>query len=166
MLIMSKAIISEVVHDFLPVYNENSRILILGTMPSAASREHGFYYMHPQNRFWKVLERLFNSAATETIPQKKQLLLENNIALWDVLKSCQIQGSSDSSIQNTKMNDFSKIFCSAKIEHVYTNGKKAFELYSKSRFNEMHTAVYLPSTSPANASYSLNRLCQLWSVII
>lgn len=156
----------EVVHDFQPVYDKSSRILILGSIPSAASRQQGFYYMHPQNRFWKVLERILDRDKTDTIASKKQMLLTNNIALWDVLASCNIEGSADSSIQSPQINDFQLLFDKTEIERVYTNGRKAHELYSRSVFAERHPAVYLPSTSPANAAYSLDRLCDCWAMVL
>lgn len=154
-------------HQFDPVYDEHSRILILGTMPSVKSREHQFYYMHPQNRFWKVLSSLLEWEFPATTEQKKQMLLCNHIALWDVLASCEIRGSADSSIKSPVVNDFEPLFARTQIQEVYTNGRKADELYRKYSFPRTgRAAIYLPSTSPANASFSLDRLLASWQVLL
>lgn len=156
-----------VVHSIQPIYNKESRILILGTFPSVKSREGQFFYHHPQNRFWKVLSCLFQSNLPSTIEEKKQLLLNNHIAVWDVIQSCDITGSSDSSIRNVVANDLSMILKEANIQNIYANGNKSYELYN--RYCIKHTnrdIIGLPSTSPANASYSLERLEEAWKVIL
>ena len=141
-------------------------MLILGSFPSVKSREEGFYYGHPQNRFWRLLARLTDEEIPETIEEKKTLLLKHQIAIWDVVHSCDIVGSSDSSIKNAVPNDFSFILKTAPIRQIYTNGGTAYKLYHK--YCEKVTgfeAVKLPSTSPANASYSLERLISQWNQI-
>ena len=154
-------------HEFAPVFNEQSRILILGTFPSVKSREQKFYYGHPQNRFWKVIARLVNAEVPLTIAEKKMLLLDNKIAVWDVIQSCEIEGSSDASIHEVIPNDLSEILATADIRAIYTNGGKAFELYDKYIYpvNGIK-AQKLPSTSPANAGYSLERLKEAWMEIV
>ena len=157
---------THVIHKIPPVYNKNSQILILGSFPSVKSRENHFYYGHPQNRFWKVLSTIVNDVLPETIDEKKDFLLKNHIAVWDVIASCDIEGSSDSSIKNAVPNDFSDIPKAARIRKIYTNGGTAYKLYHK--YCEKVTgikAMKLPSTSPANASYSLDRLISEWKVI-
>lgn len=152
-------------HLFGPVFDEKSKILILGSFPSVKSREQNFYYGHPQNRFWKVLKSVCKNqdVLLETIEQKKKFLLENNIALWDVIASCDIKGSSDSSIKNIKVNDLKLILDKAPIEKIILNGKKSYELYRKYYSEtDMPESVQLPSTSPANAAWSLNRLIEVW----
>ena len=153
-------------HPFPPLYNKNSRILILGSFPSVKSREQMFFYGHPQNRFWKVVSAVLNCDVPETIEDKKQLLLKNRIALWDVIESCEIEGSSDSSIKNVKVNNLSVILNEADIKQIFVNGKTAekyFKKYTKYQINR--DAVCLPSTSPANASWSFERLVKEWKVI-
>lgn len=152
------------VHNISPVYDKNSRILILGSFPSVKSREAKFFYGHPRNRFWKVISALFNEPCPETIDEKKTLLLTHNTAVWDVIKSCEITGSSDSSIKNAVPNDFSEIFAAADIKAVFTNGSTAYNMYRK-YCRTGFDAVKLPSTSPANAAFSLERLIAEWSVI-
>ena len=154
-------------HTFEPVFDRDSKILILGSFPSVKSRENHFYYGHPQNRFWKVLARIFEEKVPETIEEKKQFLLEHRIAVWDVIESCTIIGSSDSSIKDVVVNDFSRILENSEIEAIYVNGGKAYELYHK--FAEKQTgvmAIKLPSTSPANAAWNLERLCGAWKQIL
>lgn len=153
-------------HTFDPVFDENSKVLILGSFPSVKSRENNFYYGHPQNRFWKVLARIYEVEVPQTIKEKKTFLLEHHIAVWDVIESCTITGSSDSSIKDVVVNDFSKVLGNSAIESIYVNGGKAYELYRK--YAEKQTvieAVKLPSTSPANAAWSLERLCEAWSIL-
>lgn len=153
-------------HSFKPIYNKHSRVLILGTFPSVKSRENQFYYGHPQNRFWKVLAEITGEAVPITIEEKKAFLLRNRIAIWDVIHSCRIIGSSDSSIQDVVVNDFSGIFETANIEKVYANGAKAFALYQKYALAETgREIIKLPSTSPANAGYNLDKLCEEWRQI-
>lgn len=153
-------------HPFGPLYDESSRVLILGSFPSVKSREQNFFYGHPQNRFWKVVSAIFEQPVPQTIEEKKQLILGNGLALWDSIASCEITGSSDSSIRNARANDIRIILDSCNIERIYCNGRKSHELYKK--YIEPQTgreAVCLPSTSPANAQWTLERLIEEWSVI-
>ena len=154
-------------HPISPVFDSHSNVLILGSFPSVKSREIGFFYGHPQNRFWKVLAAVFE---VQTVPkdteEKRDFLLRNGVALWDVIASCVITGSSDSSIRNVVPNDLTPILEQADIRQIYVNGKKAMSLYQ--RYLEPETgrkAICLPSTSPANASWNLERLIQAWQVI-
>ncbi len=150
-------------HPIPPLFNEVSRILILGSFPSVKSREESFFYAHPKNRFWKVMAAVCGAPLPETITEKSVLLLKNGFALWDVIHSCEICGSSDSSIKNATPNDLSIILSAAKIERIFTNGQKAHSLYKK--YLEEQTgikAVCLPSTSPANAAWSDDRLISHW----
>ena len=153
-------------HPFGPLYSEHSRILILGSFPSVKSREQNFFYGHPQNRFWKVLAAVFDVPVPKTIDEKKELIISHDLALWDSIASCEITGSSDASIKNAKANDLRIILDNCNIEQIYCNGRKSHELYCK--YIEADTgrkAVCLPSTSPANAQWSLDRLTEAWSVI-
>ncbi len=150
-------------HTFLPVYDGRSRILILGTFPSVKSRENQFYYGHPQNRFWKVTAALAKSPAPQTVEEKKNMLLEGHIAIWDVIASCEIEGSSDSSIRNVVVNDIAGLLQKTNIRAVFCNGGKACELYEKYCEKSCGKKAYkLPSTSPANAAWSLERLIESW----
>ena len=156
-----------VLHTIPPVFDENSRILILGSFPSVKSREAEFFYGHKQNRFWKVLALLLNENIPETTDEKKQFLLQNKIALWDVVKSCTISGSSDSSIKSVVPNDIKPILQTADISQIFTNGYTADRLYNKHIFPIVGlNEIKLPSTSPANAAYSLDRLLSEWNVIL
>ncbi len=155
-----------IIHPIPPIYDDNSKILILGSFPSVKSREQGFFYGHPQNRFWKVTAAVFEEEVPQNIPEKKAFLLRNRIALWDVIGSCDIEGSSDSSIRNVSPNDLSRILRQADITQIYVNGQTAYKYYCK--YSEKETgrpAVCLPSTSPANAAWSLERLISVWSCI-
>ena len=155
-----------VTHTFGPVYDKNSNILILGSMPSVKSREQQFYYGHPQNRFWKVLSAVFGETEPGTIAEKKDLLLRNHVALWDVIASCDIIGSSDSSIKNVRENDMNVILSAADIKTIILNGGKAYELFQKycRKYvrDDQPALVKLPSTSPANAAWSLEKLTNAW----
>ena len=154
-------------HTFDPVFNADSKILILGSFPSVKSRENNFFYVHPQNRFWKVMANVLDWEVPSTIEEKKTMLLSNHVAVWDVIASCSIQGSSDTSIKDVVVNDFSKILENSKVERIYVNGGKAYELYHK--YAEKVTgikAVKLPSTSPANAAWSLEKLTKIWKETI
>lgn len=154
-------------HEFGPVYDEKSQILILGSFPSVKSREQGFYYGHPGNRFWKVLACVLGCEVPQTIEQKKEMLHGNHIALWDVIASCDIVGSSDSSICNVVVNDLKEILETGAIRAVYANGNKARSLYDKYMKEQAGMEITgLPSTSPANASYSLEMLCDVWKTAI
>lgn len=153
-------------HPIEPIYNNNSRILILGSFPSIKSREQGFFYGHSQNRFWKVTAAIFDDKIPKSIPEKKVFLLKNRIAVWDVIAACDICGSSDSSIKNVVPNDLNNILNSAAIEKIFVNGKTAEKLYNKYiRSIIGMEAIYLPSTSPANAAWSESRLIEYWQVI-
>ncbi|MBQ4109333.1 MAG: DNA-deoxyinosine glycosylase [Clostridia bacterium] len=155
-----------IIHPFPPLYDENSKILILGSFPSVKSREQLFFYGHPQNRFWKVIAGIFNSPVPVTIEEKRSLLISNNIALWDVIASCDITGSSDSSIKNVKVNDLSVILDNSKVEKIFVNGKTAEKYFNKYTKNIIKKdAVVLPSTSPANAAWSVEKLTDAWKVI-
>ena len=154
------------VHPFPPVYDAESEILILGSFPSVKSREIMFYYGHPQNRFWRVIAAVYNADVPLNTDEKTRFLLKHHIALWDVLASCEITGSADSSIKNAVPNDLSVILSRADIRRIYTNGKTSEKYYK--RFSEEITgrgSVCLPSTSPANAVWSLDRLIGAWKVI-
>lgn len=153
-------------HTFKPVYDDHSKILILGSLPSVKSREQGFYYGHPQNRFWKVLSAVCNVKEPKTIEEKQQMLLQNHIAVWDVIDNCDIMGSSDSSIRNVAAADIPGLLDKTGIQHIYANGKTAAKLYQKYIYADTGIAVTaLPSTSPANAAYSLERLIVHWNII-
>lgn len=154
---------SSQIHNIEPVFDKNSRILILGSFPSVKSREAQFFYGHPQNRFWKVISAVVGCDCPQTVLEKREMLLSHNIAVWDVIKSCEIEGSSDSSIKNAVPNDLSEIFKAADIKAVFTNGATSYNMYNK--YIKSPKAIKLPSTSPANAAYSLERLIGEWSVI-
>ncbi|NLM20193.1 MAG: DNA-deoxyinosine glycosylase [Peptococcaceae bacterium] len=155
-------------HTIEPYFNVNSRILILGTMPSPKSREAGFYYAHPQNRFWRVLAEVLAEKPPVTIEEKKLMLRRHRIALWDVLKTCEIRGADDNSIRNPIVNDIQTILSQSAIQAVYTTGKKATSLYNKYCYPKTGMeAVYLPSTSPANcARYSYEDLVKAYRIIL
>lgn len=154
-------------HTFEPVYNEESQILILGTFPSVKSREQNFYYGHPQNRFWRVISNLFEEEIPQTILQKKELLLRNHVALWDVIAECDITGSSDSSIRNAVPTDLSVILLHAPVKRIYANGTKAYDLYMKYTYPVTGLPIIrLPSTSPANAAFGMERLLEAWTLIL
>ena len=148
-------------HTIKPFYNKDSKILILGSFPSIKSREAGFYYAHPQNRFWKVLSNIFN----ETIENKQEFLKKNHIALFDVCASCEIKGSSDASIKEVVPNDISEILKSSEIKIIFLNGKTAANLYKKYMQDIKIPSVVLPSTSPANATFNLEKLTKESQVI-
>lgn len=165
---------SVVVHPFLPVFDENSRILILGSLPSVKSREEGFYYGHPRNRFWKLLARIFggeNFDSLTSIEEKKAFLLKNGIALWDVVHSCRIEGSADSSIRNVEANNLFEILTNGKIERIFLNGGTAFSLFEKYSLQSLKEGGFetpyerLPSTSPANAAWTFEKLLSEWEKI-
>lgn len=153
-------------HPIPATYDKKSKILILGSFPSVKSREYGYFYGHPQNRFWKVVSKIFEEEVPETIEAKRNFLLRNKIAAWDVIASCDIKGSSDNSITNVVTNDLSEILENSDVKRIFVNGKKAAEYYKK--YIEPKTqikAITLPSTSPANAAWSLERLVSKWKII-
>ena len=155
-----------IIHPIPPAFDQNSRVLILGSFPSVKSREAQFFYGHPQNRFWRVLSALFDEPAGETPTEKTAFLLRHRLAVWDVIRSCEITGSADSSIKHAVPNDLTAILQTAQIARIFTNGKTADRLYrqyllSATRMEE----VCLPSTSPANAQWTLEKLCAVWQVV-
>mgnify|MGYP001852899701 CR=1 FL=1 len=156
-------------HNIDPVYSSDSKILILGSFPSVKSRESQFFYAHPQNRFWKVLTALYapdGGVELDTVDKKREFLLMNKIAVWDVIQSCEITGSSDSSIKNVKVNDLKRILSAANIKAIFSNGATSYNLYMKYCADKLgRPSLKLPSTSPANAAYSLERLIEAWSAI-
>lgn len=159
-------ITEQFIHNIPPVYNKNSKVLILGSFPSVKSREAEFFYGHPQNRFWKVIAALCGASVPETVEQKKKLLLQNGIALWDVIAVCSVEGSADSSIKNAVPNDISFLLSETAITKIFLNGKTAEKYYNKYLKSAVSIpAVCLPSTSPANAAKNLETLIDEWSVI-
>ncbi len=153
-------------HPFPPLYDENSKVLILGSFPSVKSREQMFFYGHPQNRFWKVISAVMGANVPTSIEEKKQLLHAKHIALWDVIASCDITGSSDNSIKNVVVNDLTEILKSANIKQIFLNGKTAEKYYNKYIKDTIGIkGIYLPSTSPANAGWSTQKLVDAWKVI-
>lgn len=155
-----------VTHEFDAFFDKDSRVLILGTIPSPKSREQGFYYGHPQNRFWKVLADVLGEEFPQTVEERKRFLKRNHIALWDVLESCEIKGASDVSIRNARPNDMNRILQAADIRAIFATGAKAAQLYKKLCFPECGVeAVRLPSTSPANCGCSDEKLREAYSQI-
>lgn len=153
-------------HPFPPLYDSNSKILILGSFPSVKSREQMFFYGHPQNRFWKVISAITGDTVPVTIEEKRTLLLKNRIALWDVIASCDITGSSDSSITNVTANDLTVILKNSAVSRIFVNGKTAEKYYNKYLRDKLGIdAVCLPSTSPANAQWNIQKLISEWSII-
>lgn len=155
-----------ILHNIPPLYNNDSQTLILGSFPSVKSREAEFFYGHPQNRFWRVLAGVFSAPVPETVEQKKRLVLENRLALWDVIAECEITGSADTSIKSVKPNDIAGIIENTAVSRIFVNGKTAEKYYI--RYIEKTVgkrAICLPSTSPANAAWSLERLINAWQVI-
>ena len=156
----------KIIHPIEPFFDKNSKILILGSFPSVKSRETMFFYGHMQNRFWQVISSIFGEQIPNTLEEKKILLKKYDIALWDVIKSCEIEGSSDSSIKNVVANDISIITNCANIEKIVVNGKTAEKYYNKYIKDKIgREAICLPSTSPANASWKIENLINAWSVI-
>ena len=156
-----------IIHPIPPTYDRNSRILILGSFPSVKSREMMYFYGHPQNRFWKVVAALYGEDVPMTVPDRHDFLIRNRIAVWDSIGQCTITGSSDSSIKDVVPNDLSPILAAAPIGQIFCNGKKSWEMYHS--YIEPATgrpAIALPSTSPANAAWSLEKLIEAWRVIL
>ena len=153
-------------HPIEPFYDADSLILILGSFPSVKSREQGFFYGHPQNRFWKVLAAVFEDEIPESIAQKQDFLRRHGVAVWDVIASCEIEGSADSSIRQAVPTDVSAVLAQTGLHRIYVNGRKAEQLYRN--YQEKQTgirAVCLPSTSPANAAWKLPQLVEAWKTI-
>ncbi|MCI8548366.1 MAG: DNA-deoxyinosine glycosylase [Bacilli bacterium] len=150
-------------HELEPIYNKESKILILGSIPSVKSREKKFYYAHPQNKFWRILSDVYKEEKLETIEEKKLFLQKYNIALWDIIKSCTQENSSDSSIKNVKPNNIKDIVKKTNITKIFTTGKTAYNLYNKYIYPKIKIkAIYLPSTSPANASIKYEELLNIY----
>lgn len=159
--------LAQAVHEIEPVFDKSSRVLILGSFPSVKSREGRFFYHHPQNRFWKVIAALTGEPVPKTIEEKKALLLKHHIAVWDVVESCDIAGSSDTSIKNVRPNDLNRILLQAPVTKIFANGGKAWELYRKyCQSVTGHSCEKLPSTSPANAAFSLEKLILAWEPVV
>ncbi len=155
-----------IIHPIPPVFDENSKVLILGSFPSVKSREACFFYGHPQNRFWKLMAEVFEDDLPVTVEEKRAFLLWHNVAVWDVIRSCDITGSSDASIKNVVPNDLGIILNTAQIRDIYVNGKTAYRYYEK--YMKPHTgrdAICLPSTSPANAAWDMERLKSRWKIV-
>lgn len=151
------------IHTINPIFNSESKVLILGSFPSVKSRKENFYYAHPQNRFWKIMECLFN----EKISDKKHFLLDKKIALWDTIKECTIEGSSDSSINDVIPNDINYILSNSNIKCIFTVGNKSYELYNKYIYSNTNIKAFkLSSPSPANASMSLEKLVNEYKIIL
>ena len=156
----------KIVHPIPHLYRPDSEILILGSFPSVKSRESAFFYGHPQNRFWKVMAAVFEDEIPENVPQRKEFLIRNRIAAWDVIHSCTIRGSSDASIKDVVANDLTVILDNAPIRQIYVNGKTAEKMYKKYIEPKIgRKAVCLPSTSPANAAWTLERLTEAWRAV-
>lgn len=157
---------THVKHPFEPVCDRDSEILILGSLPSVKSRENNFYYGHKQNRFWKVISGIYGEAEPQSIYDKRKMLLKNHVAIWDVIRECDIHGSSDSSIKNVIATDLGSLMHNTGIKRIYANGNKAGALYKKyqQKLTGMDITI-LPSTSPANAAWSLEKLIAAWQVI-
>lgn len=153
-------------HPFPALFDSNSKVLILGSFPSVKSREQLFFYGHPQNRFWKIISGIFNEAEPQTVDEKKELILRNHLALWDVLSSCEINGSADSTIKNAAVNDIEPIIKQAKIKEIFLNGKTAGKYYNKYVASTVNLkSTVLPSTSPANAAWNEEKLMAEWKKI-
>ena len=157
---------ANIIHPIPPLYDENSRVLILGSFPSVKSREAMFFYGHPQNRFWKLMALLFEADIPNTVEEKKRLVLSHGIAMWDTIHSCTITGSSDSSIKDVVPNDLSVILNNSRVKRIFCNGAASHRLYQKYIYPINNIpAQKLPSTSPANAAWSLERLAEEWKII-
>ena len=157
---------ANIIHPIPPLYDENSRVLILGSFPSVKSREAMFFYGHPQNRFWKLMALLFDADVPSTVEEKKRLVLSHGIAMWDTIHSCTITGSSDSSIKDVVPNDLSVILNNSRVKRIFCNGAASHRLYQKYIYPINNIpAQKLPSTSPANAAWSLDRLAEAWRII-
>ena len=155
-----------IVHPLKPLYNSESKTLILGSFPSVKSRELNFFYAHPQNRFWEVIASLYNAPLPTTIEEKTKLILDNNLALYDVIYSCEIQSSADSTIKNVTPSNLTKVIKNSKIDRVFVNGKTAEFYYKKYTEKALNIkAECLPSTSPANANFTLEKLIEKWKII-
>ena len=156
-----------VVHTIPPLYDSHSRVLLLGSIPSPKSREAGFYYAHPQNRFWRVLAAVLGEEIPQTVEEKRAMCLTHHVALWDTIARCDIAGASDLSIRNAEPNDIGKLVRESEITRLFATGGKSAELYRKLIEPQLHIPIMqLPSTSPANAAWSLERLIEAYRVIL
>ena len=156
----------QIIHPFPPVWNKDSRILILGSFPSVRSRQIGFYYGHPQNRFWPLMARLYGEAVPPTTDERQAFALRHGIALWDTIESCRITGSSDASIRDAKPNDIAGLIHKTNITRIFCNGQQSWRMFEKYCAESCGMpAVPLPSTSPANAAWTMERLAEAWKVI-
>ena len=163
----SKATRTRVTHEFPALYDRESQVLMLGSIPSPKSREMAFYYGHPQNRFWKVMAAVLGEDIPETIPQKKAMLKKHHIALWDVLDSCTIVGASDTSIEDPIVNNIGELVKKSKVSRIFCTGATAYNLYKKFCANDVGMeAVKLPSTSPANCAVSLEKLIAAYKEVL
>lgn len=154
-------------HNIDPVWSPDARVLILGSFPSVKSREAAFFYGHPQNRFWKVMAAVLGEPVPVDVPTKKAMLLRHGIALWDVIASCTITGSSDSSIRDVVPNDVGRLLAASQISAIFCNGRKSFSLYNTYLCDSLGlNAVCLPSTSPANARWTLDKLIDTWGAAL
>lgn len=153
-------------HPIPPVWREDATVLILGSFPSVKSREGKFYYHHPQNRFWKVLSAVYAAPAMQTVEEKKAFLLTHNIAIWDSIQSCQIDGSEDSTIRDVTPNDIAGLLAKTNIKQIFCNGNVSYNCYCRYILPKTSVpAIKLPSTSPANAAWSTQRLTEAWKCI-
>lgn len=156
-----------IIHPIPPLFDSESKTLILGSFTSVKSRETAFFYGHAQNRFWAVAAAVLGYPKPETVEEKKKMILENRLAMWDVIESCEIDGSSDSTIRNVTANDLSVILENSKVDRIIVNGKTAEKYYNKYTYPKTGIkAICLPSTSPANAAWSLERLIEAWKIIL
>lgn len=156
-----------VVHTIPPLYDSHSRVLLLGSIPSPKSREIGFFYGHPQNRFWRVLAAVLGEPVPQSIEEKRAMCLKHHVALWDTIARCDIAGASDLSIRNAEPNDIGKLVRESEITRIFATGSKSAELYRKLIEPQLHIPItQLPSTSPANAAWSLDRLIEAYRVIL
>ena len=156
-----------IVHPFGPLYDENAATLILGSLPSPKSREQQFFYGHPQNRYWPLIAALFEEETPQTIEEKKAFVLRHHLAMWDTIYSCDIQGASDASIRNVVPTDLKTIVAHSRVTRVFCNGKTSWNYYHKYQEKELGIkAIALPSTSPANAAWTMPRLKEAWKVIL
>lgn len=155
-----------IIHPIPPLFDAECRVLILGSFPSIKSREAMFFYGHPQNRFWPMLAALFGEPSPTTVEEKKTLALSRRIAMWDSIRACTVTGSSDSSIRDVEPNDLSVILDGSRVDHIFCNGALSHKMYTKYIYPTTGiAALKLPSTSPANAAYTMDRLVREWSVI-
>lgn len=156
-----------IVHPLEPLYDKNSKIIVLGSFPSVKTREYGFFYGHPQNRFWKIMEVLFDCDLDKSIDERKNFMLEHNIAMWDTIYACDIVGSSDASIKNVVPTPLSDIVENSNIEAAFCNGATSYKYFKKYHEENLHIKSFkLPSTSPANARYSLDDLVSEWKILL